>query len=122
VIKVEASDEKGNLKGEALTEEAESEAVVVDNTRPDVTISSRTMKMAGAASDATSHIVRLEVQIDGGAWKPIPCKDGLFDSGREEWEFDVAAEKLPKGTHVISVRAFDQEMNVGVATAAVSVP
>lgn len=123
VLKVVASDEKGNLKGEELAEEAVSDPILVDNTRPEVRIgSARAARVSGTVSDETSPIVRIEVQIDGGSWRPIPCKDGLLDSSKEDFDLDLSSEKLSRGAHVVSLRAYDQEMNVGVATATLDVP
>jgi hypothetical protein len=122
VLKVVASDEKSNLKPEALTEEIESDALLVDNTKPEVRATASGLKVSGEAVDATSSILRLEVQIDGGAWKTVAAKDGVLDSSKEAFEIDLAPEKLPKGEHTVSVRAYDQEMNVGVTSIAVTAP
>jgi hypothetical protein len=123
VLRVVASDEKGNLKGEELSEELVSEPVLVDNTKPEVKIgSARGPRITGSASDSTSKVLRLEIQIDGGAWRPIPCKDGLFDTSREDFDVDLSGDKLSRGSHTVSVRAFDQEMNLGVATSIIDIP
>lgn len=123
IVKVAASDERSNLKAEALIEEAESEPILVDNTKPDVKVTSaQGAKIVGSVTDATSGILRIEVQIDGGAWRTVMCKDGVLDSPREEFEIDLGVDKPAKGRHTVSVRAFDQEMNVGAAVATIDVP
>jgi hypothetical protein len=111
-IKVVASDEKSNNEEETLREEAISEPVLIDNTKPEVRIeAAEGSRIRGEARDAAGSILQLELQVDGGEWRTIPCKDGVLDSGREEFEVD-----LPKGARIASVRATDQEMNVGCST------
>jgi hypothetical protein len=113
VLKVEASDERGNAPAEKLTAEMETAPFVIDNGKPALKVSLQDGRLAGSATDAVSKIVRLEYQIDGAEWRAFSTKDGLFDSKTEE--FDVALPPLKAGPHSITVRAVDEEMNSAVA-------
>jgi hypothetical protein len=69
------------------------------------------------ASDATSIIRRAEYQVDGGAWKAVFPADGIADSKREE--FRVTAPVIDGKSHVVALRVFDANANVGSAQAAI---
>jgi hypothetical protein len=102
----------------ALTDEQETEPVEVDNTPPAVTAGAPSangpnVEVTFRAADATSIIRRAEYQVDGGQWKPLFPIDGIADSKREEFRVAVAlADKKP---HVVALRAFDANANVGSA-------
>lgn len=122
VFKIVATDAPSNPGGQALTDEAETEPVEVDNTAPAVTadapkIEGGNVEVVFHATDATSVIRRAEYQVDGGVWKPVFPADGIADSRREDFRVTVA---LPDARpHVIALRAFDANANVGSAQAAV---
>ena len=118
VFKVVASDEASNPGALALKDEQETEPVEVDNTPPAVTadaprVNGLNVEIIFRAVDATSIIRRAEYQIDGGQWKPVFPVDGIADSKREE--FRVAVVLPDKKPHVIALRAFDANANVGSA-------
>src|SRR5262245_39305715 len=118
VFKVVASDDMSNPGGLALTDEQETEPVEVDNTPPVVTaeaprINGSNVEVVFRATDATSIIRRAEYQMDGGQWKVVFPVDGIADSKREE--FRVAVVLPDKKPHVIALRAFDANANVGSA-------
>lgn len=120
ILRVSASDERSNLKEEALEGDFETGTVIVDNTAPVVKLDEpKGATITGVATDRTSNIARLEYQVDGGEWKTVLCKDGVFDAPRETFEIKLAG--LGPGKHVVYVRAFDQEMNQGVAGVSVTV-
>ena len=120
VFKVIANDSPSNPGGMALTDEQETEPVEVDNTAPLVTadapqVSGNNVEITFHAEDKTSIIRRAEYQIDGGAWKPVFPTDGIADSRREDFKVSVT---LPDAkSHVIALRAFDANMNVGSGVA-----
>jgi hypothetical protein len=119
-LKVVASDEESNPAGETLTDEAISEPVKVDNTRPVVVNLVLTGDMlTGIARDNLSLLRYLEYAVDGGEWKFFGPKDGVFDD-REE-AFEVKLDPLKPGPHSIAVRATDDEGNIGVEKTAVRV-
>jgi hypothetical protein len=122
VFKILASDEVSNPAGEALKDEQETEPVELDNTPPAVAadaprVNGSNVELVFRAADATSIIRRAEYQVDGGSWKTVFPVDGIADSKREE--FRVAIVLADKKPHVIALRAFDANANVGSAQASV---
>lgn len=122
VFKVVASDAPSNPGDLALADEQETETVEVDNTPPSVTadaprVTGANVEVVFRASDATSVIRRAEYQVDGGAWKSVFPADGIADSKREE--FRVAATVADAKPHVIALRVFDANGNVGSAQTAI---
>jgi hypothetical protein len=120
VFKVVASDEVSNPAGQSLNDEQETEPIELDNTPPAVAADAPrangpNVEVVFRASDATSIIRRAEYQIDGGPWKTVFPVDGIADSKREE--FRVAVVLADKKPHVIALRAFDANANVGSAQA-----
>lgn len=122
IFKVVASDGATNPAAQSLKDEQETEPVEVDNTPPAVTADAPRMtgsnvEIVFRAADVTSIIRRAEYQIDGGPWKTVFPVDGIADSKREE--FRVALVLADKKPHVVALRAFDANTNVGSAQAAV---
>jgi hypothetical protein len=105
-IKVVASDERANSGGEKLTAEIESDSILIDNTKPVLTAQFAGGRLTGRASDSASRIVKLEVQVDGGAWRSFPSRDGVFDSTSEDIDLPLNANGA-----ILVVRATDAEMN-----------
>ncbi|MBO0726606.1 MAG: hypothetical protein J2P52_13470, partial [Blastocatellia bacterium] len=122
IFKIVASDEASNPAGQSLKDEMETEPIDLDNTPPAVTadapsVNGSNVEVLFRAADATSIIRRAEYQVDGGPWKTIFPVDGIADSKREE--FRVAVVLADKKPHVIALRAFDANANVGSAQATV---
>jgi hypothetical protein len=122
VFKIVASDEVSNPAAQSLTDEQETEPIELDNTPPAVVadaprLSGPNVEIVFRAADATSIIRRAEYQVDGGPWKAVFPVDGIADSKREEFRVTVTlADKKP---HVVALRAFDANANVGTAQATV---
>jgi hypothetical protein len=122
VFKIVASDEASNPAAQSLTDEQETEPIELDNTPPAVVadaprLSGPNVEIVFRAADATSIIRRAEYQVDGGPWKAVFPVDGIADSKREEFHVTVTlADKKP---HVVALRAFDANANVGTAQATV---
>jgi hypothetical protein len=118
VFKIVASDSPSNPATIGLTDEQETEPVEVDNTPPTVTaeaprVTGSNVEVVFRAADATSIIRRAEYQMDGGQWEMIFPIDGIADSKREEFRVTIT---LPdRRPHVIALRAFDANANVGSA-------
>jgi hypothetical protein len=118
VFKVVASDAPANPGALALTDEEETEPIEVDNSAPVVTaaapqVSGTNAEVTFQAEDKTSLIRRAEYQLDGGEWKPVFPTDGIADARREEFKVTVT---LPdRKPHVIALRVFDANANVGSA-------
>lgn len=122
IFKVVASDAPSNPGTMALTDEEETEPIEVDNTAPVVTagapqVSGNKAEVTFQSEDKTSFIRRAEYQLDGGEWKPVFPTDGIADSRREDFKVSVA---LPdRKPHVIALRVFDANANVGSAQVSV---
>jgi sugar lactone lactonase YvrE len=122
IFKVVASDDVSNPGGQSLKDEQETEPIELDNTPPAVSadapqVAGSNVEVVFRAADATSIIRRAEYQIDGGLWKTVFPVDGIADSKREE--FRVAVVLSDKKPHVIALRAFDANANVGSAQASI---
>jgi hypothetical protein len=112
-VRVTASDEAANPADLALDDSKVSGPVLVDNRKPEVrSLDVGGGRAAGRAVDATSPLTALEFSVDGGPWRPVAPRDGLFDDLVEDFAFALPA--LPAGTHVLAVRATDGAGNVGV--------
>ncbi len=116
VFKVVVSDAPANPGAMALTDEEETEPIEVDNTAPVVTatapqVSGTNAEVTFQTEDKTSVIRRAEYQLDGGNWKPVFPTDGIADARREE--FKVAVTLPDRKPHVIALRVFDANANVG---------
>lgn len=117
VFKVVATDAPDNAVGQALTGERISEPVDIDNTPP-VVRSEGEAKIAGdrarvalEVTDSTGVVKHADFSVDGGAWRSIFPDDGIADSPRERFTLDVPIEGA--GEHTISLRAFDNNGNIG---------
>ncbi len=120
VFKVVVSDTLSNPADLALTDEEETEPIEVDNSSPTVTAdapqnSGTKTEITFHAEDKTSIIKRAEYQIDGGEWKPVSPVDGIADSRREDFKVSVILGDAKP--HVIALRAFDSNANIGSAFA-----
>jgi hypothetical protein len=117
VIKIVASDAPDNPPGKSLTGERLSEAIDIDNTPPvvrvvgDLPIKSDGIHQIFEVEDATGRVKRADVSVDGSPWSAIFPDDGIADSGRERYTFELPI--LTTGEHTISLRAFDNSGNVG---------
>ena len=130
-IKVVASDAPSHTPGDALTASKISDRFEVDTTPPVVTSlraveepaqcaqpnCSETVRVTFDAEDAQSPIARAEYSIDAGAWKFIAPVGDLSDSKREHYEMHLPATALEgkSGEHLLTVRVYDRNDNVGVA-------
>ncbi|MCI0487232.1 MAG: hypothetical protein L0229_11600 [Blastocatellia bacterium] len=118
LFKVTASDSPSNPEGLALTHEAITDAIELDNTPPSVkvtgpTVTGQTVDVTFDTEDTTSRIVKGEYSVDGGEWKLIFPADGIADSARES--FKVRVNFTRPGEHVIAFRCADSSSNVGTS-------
>ncbi len=117
IFKVIASDALDNPTAGAMSGERLSEPIEIDNTPPNIraaTAPSVTGDRARASfdvEDATGRIKRADVSIDGGPWREVFPDDGIADSQRERFSFDLPIAGA--GEHTISLRAYDNSNNVG---------
>jgi len=111
-VRVEASDELANPPDAVQRHALESALVLVDNTPPvfqGLSLTGR--RLRGRVVDGLGPIVSVEVAVDGRVdWRPIGAADGLFDTASEGLDADLSA-LVPRGPHVVAVRAFDAAGN-----------
>ncbi len=118
IFRLVASDRLSNPDVTAISVEAETEPVTIDNTPPGVSpqppaISGSRAELAFRASDASSIIRRAEYQIDGGSWLTIFPHDGLADSREELFKLSLPlADSRP---HSVAFRVIDANLNIGTA-------
>jgi hypothetical protein len=126
VVKVVVSDGPSNPAEQALTGERESEPFDLDNTPPLVKSISAVVIDAGhvrvifQADDATGRVKQADVSVDGGEWVVAAPEDGINDSGSERYSLTVAVKG--KGNHVVALRVFDTNGNIGSAQVTLTVP
>lgn len=108
--RIDASDELDNPSTLARRAHAESEPFLVDNRAPElVDLRVQGARIVGRAFDEQGPITRLEYSLDGFEWRMLRADDDLLDA-REE-PFSLPLPQLPKGAHVVAVRAADARNN-----------
>jgi hypothetical protein len=93
---------------------------LVDNTPPEVVGAAlrsegEGLRLTFRGVDGTGPVVRAEVSLDGGPWRPLLPEDGVGDSREELFSIDLGTEGVSAGT--IVVRVFDEGDNVGTGLA-----
>ena len=124
-MRVVASDIGSNPPELALEGEFETRPFSIDNTPPAVTvrpggIDDGRVRLTVEARDRTSVLKQAEVSVDAGEWTPVFPVDGIIDSTGED--FDFLSVPMGAGEHVVSVRIYDQNDNVGIGSAIVRIP
>lgn len=123
IFKIVARDSLSNPANLALSGERASEPVDIDNTAPTVAavgtpqVSGDNARVTFEATETTGFINRAEYSVNGGTWQAVYADDGISDSTRERYTFDVAL-KTP-GEYSITLRVFDSSGNAGNARAIV---
>ncbi|HPP87451.1 MAG TPA: hypothetical protein PLM75_06290, partial [bacterium] len=107
-FKIIASDELDN-HGEYLTDEIISDYVVIDNTPPEILIVIDDKSIIINAIDKLNIIKNCEYSVNGGDWKMLQPRDGLFDSTAEVF---ILSLKGIKGT--VTFRISDADNNIGL--------
>jgi hypothetical protein len=120
-VRVEASDELDNPASLARSTRAESEPFLVDNRAPElVDLRLQGTRIVGRAFDEQGPISRLEYSLDGFEWRVLRADDDLLDA-REE-QFALPLSLLPKGLHLLAVRAADARNNTVTRELELNVP
>jgi sugar lactone lactonase YvrE len=122
MVKVVASDSKGNPADRALSGERESSRFDIDNAPPAVTLGAQ--RREGTAivvpveiRDADSHITRVEYSLDAQRWQSAFPQDGILDGRQEQLELRLDATAGVGRTLV--VRASDAMNNIGTGEAVI---
>ena len=116
-IKVTASDAPSNTPETALTAEETSEAFLIDNTPPVLTVKKQSVDKDHAsivvnAVDGASVIKSAAYSLDGKDEVALRPDDLIFDSTNET--FTVELTGLSKGPHSLLLRAQDEAKNTSV--------
>jgi hypothetical protein len=109
VVRVRASDRRGNPPDLAAEGVQESEPFQVDNTPPLITLNATAAGVRAEVTDAASPIRRLEYSLDAGRWIEAHPEDGIADSRSETFTLRPAA--TPGRDQVVVVRALDRHGN-----------
>lgn len=119
IFKVVAKDSPSNPLPLTLSGEKISEPIDVDNTAPQVIavgnpqVSGDKVRVTFEATDVSSFIRRAEYSLDGGEWQPVYADDGISDSTKERYTFEVTLKNA--GEYSVTLRVLDQSGNVGNA-------
>ncbi len=113
-VRIVASDAPSNPNDAALTGEADSTVLEIDNAAPAFT--AQPAQFAGGQTTVTlevrddhSAILKVEYSQDGTTWRSAFPVDGMADSRSERYVITIAGEL---GTRGLSVRAQDALNNV----------
>ncbi|MFH1572011.1 MAG: hypothetical protein ABIL09_28735 [Gemmatimonadota bacterium] len=122
-LRLVASDRPDNADGGALAGERLSDPFPIDNSPPVVTVAVAELRpgtavLQVALEDAVTAVRGARYTIDyGDRQYQIEPEDGIYDRRLERARFAVT--DLAPGEHVISVQAWDELENLGVAQAIV---
>ena len=117
IFRIVAKDSPSNPAAMALTGERLSEPADIDNTAPVVSsttapsINGDKARVVFDATDAASYVNRAEYSVNGGEWRAVYADDGISDSARERYSFDVPVPMA--GEYSVTLRVFDVNGNAG---------
>jgi hypothetical protein len=124
LIQIVASDAPSNSPATALVGTMESTTFDIDNTPPDVAVTS--VRRAGTRTviafdvrDEHSAVQKVEYSLDGDRWLTIYPKDGIADSRWEQFELTLEGDTAARG---VIIRATDGLNNVTSARGEVPAP
>ena len=118
IFKIRVSDAPSNPAAQTLSGERISEPIDIDNTAPTVSagapqISGDKARLSFDANDASNYLRNAEYSINGGEWQTVYAEDGISDSGREHYTFEISLKNA--GEYSVTLRVFDANGNVGNA-------
>ncbi|MBI1372949.1 MAG: hypothetical protein GC159_09335 [Phycisphaera sp.] len=125
VLRVTASDEPDNIADQTLTATRISDAVIVDNTPPDihdlkVTVANGVATLTARLTDALSPITEARYRVGGDEeWKIVLPADLIYDSTNENLAVKIPG--LAQGDHVVALRVTDALGNTRYASKNVTV-
>ncbi len=126
LVRVTASDQRGNPPDMARTAVRRTDPVLIDNTPPSFNglehrVEERTLRIAATVEDALATIRTISYSVDSGdRWQPVLPDDLIYDSTREA--FTVTITDLKPGPHVVALRATDAQHNARYASVMVEIP
>lgn len=122
-VRITASDRKSNPPGEALMASEETEAFLVDNTKPVIeglaaSRSGNALTVKWKATDALSQLRRAEYSLNGKDWVRVEPRNGLSDARSLEYAVDVQPGVAAGAVFTVRVRdEFDNEAVASVTVA-----
>ncbi len=119
IFKIAANDAPSNPPAQTLSGERISEPIEIDNTAPTVSafgspqISGDRARVSFDASDASNRLQNAEYSVNGGEWQTVYSEDGISDSPKERYTFEIVLQNA--GEYSVTLRVFDANGNVGNA-------
>ena len=115
VLKVAASDSRGNPSELALTGELESSSFEIDNVAPVVQAGAvrrdgERFVVPADVRDSDSTITRVEYSVDAQRWQPAFPRDAMLDARHEVFEIRLPADAAGR---TLVIRATDALGNIG---------
>jgi sugar lactone lactonase YvrE len=117
-LRLTATDEPANPVGSGLRDVRVSPPFRIDTEAPRVTEvravrgAGRIVEVRGVATDEASPLRRIDVSVDGEAFRPLMPDDGMLDSRRESFHGMVPLRPEQEGSWIV-VRAQDAAGNRG---------
>ncbi|MDB4974704.1 MAG: hypothetical protein JWN48_3045 [Myxococcaceae bacterium] len=119
--RVTVSDDAVNPAPYAVSSEAISAPLLVDNHAPEVRdLRFVAGKLTGRAVDALGPVTQLELAIDSGLYRPVFPIDDLLDTKEEAFAIELTG--LAAGTHTLALRASDATQNSATVAIEVILP
>jgi outer membrane protein assembly factor BamB len=114
LLRIVASDAPSNAPTTALTGAMESTGFEIDNSPPQVTITSARrdatrLTLTFEARDEHSSVQKADYSLDGDRWQTIYPRDGIADSRVEQFELVLEGEAAARG---VIIRVTDALNNV----------
>lgn len=119
IFKIVAKDAPSNPPTIALSGERLTEPIDIDNTPPLVelkgepVISGDRAKVTFSAGDNSSYLTLAEYSVNGGDWIAVYADDGISDSPRETYTFEIPLKTA--GEYAVTIRVYDVNRNSGNA-------
>lgn len=119
VFKITANDSPSNPAAQRLFGERLSEPIEIDNTAPIVSAvgtaqnNGEQTRVIFEASDAASYLRNAQYSVNGGEWQTVYADDGISDSAKERYSFEIALKTA--GEYSVTLRVFDAAGNIGNA-------
>ena len=119
IFKITANDAPSNPAAQTLSGMRISEPIEIDNTAPTVSavgapqISGDRARISFDASDTSNYLSNAEYSINGGEWQTVYAADGISDSPKERYTFEISMKIA--GEYSVTLRVFDANGNVGNA-------
>jgi len=115
-LRAAASDDAANAPGEGRTVAAEAElTVIVDRTPPviEVRVDSEGRRQI-LVVDAHSDVERLEARLDGRTRYRLRPVDGVADSPRESFQFDLPEDPAEGSWSLVALDSAENAAEVGI--------